>query len=266
MRLSNLRRFIIFQGIVVLLLVATAFFTATNLNRSLELTIELTNLQEGVQAIDNITAALEEERIAIGQYPLTGSEELLSRIEESQSIYDENWAVVTRVFGSEQPQLLAEIETARETYEGYLSEIITEYQSNPEDNQSAAILRNAINYYLQNLGPKIADLSEPALQELVTRVETERARANNLAIFSQVALGLSIFVGLVVIFQVAAAVIFSQRMIRAIQEIVDAANDISRGDMDAPIDVEQGGEIGELALAIDRMRTSLRAAIERLRR
>jgi HAMP domain-containing protein len=36
--------------------------------------------------------------------------------------------------------------------------------------------------------------------------------------------------------------------------------------MDVMIDVEQGGEIGELARAIDRMRTSLRAAIERLRR
>jgi HAMP domain-containing protein len=61
-------------------------------------------------------------------------------------------------------------------------------------------------------------------------------------------------------------IVFSRRMIQAIQAIVDAANAISRGDMDVPIDVEQGGEIGELAQAIDRMRTSLRAAIERLRR
>jgi HAMP domain-containing protein len=266
MQLANLRRFIIFQGIVVLLLVATAFFTATNLNRSLELTIDLTNLQEGVQANEEIAHALEDERIAIGQYPLTGSEDLLTRIEDAQQLYDESWAVVTRVFGEDQPQLLEEIEASRETYEQYLDEIIAQYQSNPEDNNSAAILREAINYYLQNLGPKFADLSEPALQKLVTRVETERARANNLAIFSQVALGLSIFVGLAVILQMIAAVVFSQRMIQAIQKIVDAANDISRGDMDAPIDVNQGGEIGELAQAIDRMRTSLRAAIERLRR
>jgi HAMP domain-containing protein len=32
------------------------------------------------------------------------------------------------------------------------------------------------------------------------------------------------------------------------------------------IDVGPGGEIGELAASIDRMRTSLKAAIERLRR
>jgi HAMP domain-containing protein len=55
-------------------------------------------------------------------------------------------------------------------------------------------------------------------------------------------------------------------MITSIQAIVNAANAISRGDMDVEIDVNQGGEIGDLAEAIDRMRTSLRAAIERLRR
>jgi HAMP domain-containing protein len=72
--------------------------------------------------------------------------------------------------------------------------------------------------------------------------------------------------GLAVVVQVAAAVIFSRRMITSIQGIVDAANSISRGDMDVLIDVDQTGEIGELAKAIDRMRTSLKAAIERLRR
>ncbi len=40
---------------------------------------------------------------------------------------------------------------------------------------------------------------------------------------------------------------------------------ISRGDLDIPIEINQAGEIGELAKAIDRMRTSLKAAIERLR-
>ncbi|MFN2144755.1 MAG: HAMP domain-containing protein [Anaerolineales bacterium] len=266
MRLSSFRRFIVIQGVIVLLLVFSAFYTATNLNRSLALTINLTNLQEGVQATGNIIDALEDERIAIGQYPLTGSEDLLTRIADAQNIYDENWQIVTRVFGSEQPELLSDIEESRATYVEYLNEIISEYQSNPDENDSAGILRDAINYYLQNLGPKIADLSEPAVQKLVNQVETERARANQLAIFSRIALGFSVVVGILVVVLVIAVVIFSRRMLLAIQSIVDAANDISRGDMDVPIDVEQGGEIGELAQAIDRMRTSLRAAIERLRR
>lgn len=266
MQLSTFRRSILLGGVMVMILVFTSIFTATNLNRSLALTIELTNLQEGVQATGNITDALEDERIAIGQYPLTGSEDLLTRIDNAQTIYDENWQVVTRIFGSEQPQLLADIEASRATYVDYLDEIISEYQSNPDDNDSASILRDAITYYLQNLGPKIADLSEPALQKLVSQVESERDRANQLATFSRIGLVFSVIVGIVVVVIVVAVVIFSQRMIESIQAIVDAANDISRGDMDVHIDVEQGGEIGELAQAIDRMRTSLRAAIERLRR
>jgi HAMP domain-containing protein len=56
------------------------------------------------------------------------------------------------------------------------------------------------------------------------------------------------------------------RIVRSILEIIDTANSISRGDLDIPIDTEKPGEIGELAEAIERMRTSLKAAIERLRR
>jgi HAMP domain-containing protein len=266
MQLSNLRRYIVIGGLVVMMLVLSSIYTAINLGTSLNLTISLTNLQEGVQATNSIIDALEDERIAIGQYPLTGSEDLLTRIDDAQAVYDQNWQVVTRVFGSEQPQLLADIEETRATYVNYIDEIISEYQSNPENNQSTAILREAINFYLQNLGPKIADLSEPAMQTLITRVETERARANRLASFAQIGLAFSILVGISVVVIVVVVIVFSRRLIQAIQAIVDAANDISRGDMDVPIDVDQGGEIGELAQAIDRMRTSLRAAIERLRR
>jgi HAMP domain-containing protein len=73
-------------------------------------------------------------------------------------------------------------------------------------------------------------------------------------------------VGVSVIVAVTGVMILSRRVIQSITQIVDAANAISRGDLDVPIDVEQGGEMGELAKAIDRMRTSLKAAIERLRR
>ena len=266
MQLSRIRRFIVIQGVIVLLLVITAFFTATNLNRSLALTIELTDLQEGVQAVENISKALEDERIAIGQYPLTGNEDRLTDITDAQVIYDESWTVVQRVFGADQAQLLTDIETSREMYVGKLDGIVEAYQSNPENNNAARLLSEAINFYFQTIDPKLSDLSEPALVKLVTQVELERVRANNLSIFSQLALGLSIIVGVVVIVLVVVVLIFSRGMIQSIQKIVDAANAISRGDMNVPIDIEQGGDIGELAQAIERMRTSLRAAIERLRR
>ena len=266
MELSNLRKFVVAQGFLVLLLVFTAYFAATNLNQSLGLTLELTSLQEVVQASDNIKGALEEERISIGQYPLTGNEELITRIENAQIDYDQNWEVIVQNLGAEQPQDIANIEAVRETYKGILDEIIVDYQSDPDDNNAANILSSAINYYLQNLEPKISNLARPAMEHLSATVEQEKTRAINLSIFSKGAVGLSVIVGLVVIIQVIAAIIVSRRIIDSMQRIVNAADSISRGDMDVMIDVEQGGEIGELARAIDRMRTSLRAAIERLRR
>jgi HAMP domain-containing protein len=266
MELKNLRRFIIAMGILVLLLVVTAFFTATNLNRSLAITIDLTSLQEVVQATDNIRAALEEERIAIGQYPLTGSDELLERIDTAQLEYDQAWSVIVKNRGEEQAQLISEIEGHREVYVGLLADIVTDYQSNPENNTASELLPGAINYYLQNLDPRFDDLSDPEMEKLSAQVEIEKTRATQLFIISRVALVFSVLVGLIVVIQVGAAVVFSRMMINAINEIVDAANSISRGDMDVAINVDQTGEIGDLAKAIDRMRTSLRAAIERLRR
>jgi nitrogen fixation/metabolism regulation signal transduction histidine kinase len=266
MELSNLRKFVIAQGFLVLLLVATAFFTATNLDQSLTLTLELTSLQEVFQATEVIGTAMEEERLAIGQYPLTGNDELLTRIADAQSLYDQNWAIIVENQGDLQNMSLADVEEARNTYEGMIAEIISDYQANPDTNNSAQLLSSAINFYLQNLEPKFSALSEPALQSLLSRAEQERTRAANLKIISRAALGLSIIVGIVVVVQVIAALWFSRRMITSIQAIVNAANAISRGDMDVHIDVDQGGEIGDLAEAIDRMRTSLRAAIERLRR
>lgn len=266
MDLKNLRKFVVAFGAVVLVLVVTAFISASNLSSALETTIDLINLQEVVQATENIQAALTEERIAIGQYPLTGNDELLTRIDTAQADYDQNWAVIVKNRSEEQPQLIAEIEAARGEYKVMLDKVISEYQYDPDKNNSAEALRGAINYYLQNIDPKFSDLSEPELEKLAARVELEKATANRKWIGSRIVLVLSILVGIFVVIAVTAAIIFSRRMLESITGIVDAANAISRGDLNVPIDIEQGGEIGELAISIERMRTSLKAAIERLRR
>ncbi|HOT00919.1 MAG TPA: HAMP domain-containing protein, partial [Acidobacteriota bacterium] len=57
------------------------------------------------------------------------------------------------------------------------------------------------------------------------------------------------------------------RMTKPIEMITEAANKISLGDLDVPIQVKTGGdEIGRLADSLDRMRISLKSAIERLRK
>ena len=266
MELRNLRKFIVAFGVVVLVLAVTAFIIASNLNNALETTNDLISFQEVVQATDKLQGALTEEQDAIGQYPLTGNDELLTRIDTAQVEYDQSWEVIVKNRGEEQIQLIADIEVARGVYKDLLDELIAEYQSNPDNNDSADLLTDAINYYTQNVAPKFSDLSEPELENLAARVELEKASVNRKLLGSRIVLVLSILVGVFGVTAVTTAIIFSQRMLQSMTSIVDASNAISRGDLDVPINIEQGGEIGELAKSIDRMRTTLKAAIERLRR
>ena len=266
MELKNIRRFMIVFGSVVLVLGVTAFFSASNLNRATSLTIDLIGLQEVNQAAMNIAVTLDEERISIGQYQLSGGEELLSRIEIAQADYDQNWDVIVANLGIVQAQAVADLEGARATYKGMLDELILEYQSNPDNNRSGEILRDAINYYLQNVNPRFNSLVEPQLDELARLTEIERANVQRNSFVAQTVLVLSVLVGIASIVVVLSAIIFSTRFMNSMTSIIDATNAISRGDLDVPIDVTQGGEMGEMAQAIERMRTSLKAAIERLRR
>lgn len=68
------------------------------------------------------------------------------------------------------------------------------------------------------------------------------------------------------IMAIAGAVYAAQRLTRPIEELTEAANRISLGELDAPISVQTDDEIGTLAESLDRMRISLKQAIERLRK
>lgn len=53
---------------------------------------------------------------------------------------------------------------------------------------------------------------------------------------------------------------------KPIRSLTRAAEKISLGEIDLPIDVKGGGEIGDLAASLERMRFSIKAAMNRLRR
>jgi methyl-accepting chemotaxis protein len=76
-----------------------------------------------------------------------------------------------------------------------------------------------------------------------------------------------IVIGAAILFSVLLTYITASRMTKPIEMITEAANKISLGDLDVPIQVKTGGdEIGRLADSLERMRISLKSAIERLRR
>jgi methyl-accepting chemotaxis protein len=76
-----------------------------------------------------------------------------------------------------------------------------------------------------------------------------------------------IVIGIAILFSILLTYIAAGRLTRPIEEITEAANKISLGDLDVPIQVaSEGDEIGELGESLERMRISLKSAIERLRR
>jgi HAMP domain-containing protein len=75
---------------------------------------------------------------------------------------------------------------------------------------------------------------------------------------------LVIFLVLVVL--LAVIYFYSRSVIHPIRHLSEVANKISMGDLDAPIQVKATGEVGVLAESIERMQTSVKAAIERLQK
>ena len=266
MTLKNIRNFIFAVGIVVLLIAVGNITSSQRLNQTVEVMVDLTTLQEIVNAVDKIDQALEDERIAVGQYPLNGDEQLLNQIADAQAQYDENWDILMQYRGTERAEVLGTISTARETYKGMLEDVISSYQANPTDNDAASKMAAAITFRLQNLDPPLSNFKDPEIETFIERSHTEAAEAQS---YLQQERIISIIGSIVTLAGVIMTFVYAfgmNRMVRSILEIINTANSISRGDLDLPIDVEQPGEIGDLAQAVERMRTSLKAAIERLRR
>jgi HAMP domain-containing protein len=86
------------------------------------------------------------------------------------------------------------------------------------------------------------------------------------AIVSRVRWTIIIVTAIALIVAIIAAVVAAAQLTKPIIELTEAANRISLGELDVPITVASKDEIGTLGEALDRMRISLKQAIERLRK
>jgi HAMP domain-containing protein len=59
---------------------------------------------------------------------------------------------------------------------------------------------------------------------------------------------------------------YARSVIHPIRQLSEIADKISMGELDTPIKIHEKGEVGALAESIERMQTSVKAAIERLRK
>ena len=89
------------------------------------------------------------------------------------------------------------------------------------------------------------------------------------AAFAQLRSTLLLILGVALLAFVVAALLAARTarlVVQPIERLVLAADAISMGDLDQPVTVERNDEIGDLAQALERMRLSLEAAMERLRK
>lgn len=76
-----------------------------------------------------------------------------------------------------------------------------------------------------------------------------------------------LLVGLVpVLIAVLVALALTRSLTASVAYLLEAADRISRGDLEHPVDLPRNDELGQLARAIERMRVSLQEGLERLRR
>jgi HAMP domain-containing protein len=109
----------------------------------------------------------------------------------------------------------------------------------------------------------IDEFSKPAkgIVEKMTQIEkTYSSQYNNRFRTFYLIVLLDLLVLLVVIY------LYSSSVIRPIRYLSDVADKISMGDLKTTINVKAKGEVAVLAESIERMQTSVKAAIERLQR
>jgi len=269
MKLTIARKLFIGFGILVFLLIIIAVFSANSLNKTQTLTSDLIEYQKVVQATNQCKEAIFTSRVGIVQSYLTGTRSGLSRTATARADYDSWWEVIKEYRTIGKAQLLHDIEVIRLEYDRRLDQAITSLNANPDALDEGdpdvldiinANLDFADSYAYSTMLPALDRLYEPelkALEELAISAERRASIMTTLAVlfgFSSVIVG------------AAAAYLISRGITRSTSELSKAADAISRGDLDVPIKINTGDEMEDLADSIERMRNSLRAAIERLRR
>lgn len=75
-----------------------------------------------------------------------------------------------------------------------------------------------------------------------------------------------LIIGVVLVILLVIIFFYSRSIIRPIRQLSEVADKISMGELDTPIQIKATGEIGVLVDSIERMQTSVKAAIERLQK
>lgn len=261
MRLTIARKLSIAFGVILALMAAVALVGVVSLNRASAAAEEITESQVVMQGLDRSLEYLLWERVELGRVWTRGETEHMARAEEIRAEFDAAWQVVQTHRGEEYPIMIDGVEREHELYVSLLGEAVALFEANPND--LAAVLAKvgeADDFFHRTLEPSTQLLREEEQARVQQTQASLRASVNRMVAVAATVGVIALIAG------ATAAYAISRGISRATSQLTLAADSISRGDLDIPIELKTGDEMETLAESIERMRISLKAAIERMRR
>lgn len=261
MRLTIARKLSIAFGIVLVLMAAVALVGVVSLNRASAAAEEITESQVVMQSADRSLEYLLWERVELGRAWTRGETVHIARADEMRAEFEAAWQVVVTHRGEKYGTMMDTIEREHALYEELLKEAVALFEANPND--LPAVLDKvgeADDFFYRTVEPA-TQLVRQEEQATVQQIQASLRASVNRMVTVAAAAGVIALIAATV-----AAFTIGRGISRAASQLSLAADSISRGDLDVPIELKTGDEMETLAESIERMRTSLKAAIERMRR
>ena len=155
--------------------------------------------------------------------------------------------------------ILAALRSQQDTSARLLDEALAAYQTTPGDpNAISSKVQAAEGVVASQLA--VADRVRSSHASFIDEQLAVDERQAVTLLAANIALGL-----LALVISAFLAIRISGGIVRSITSLRRAADGMSRGELDAPIELKTGDEMEDMAASVERMRLSLKAAMDRLR-
>ncbi len=129
---------------------------------------------------------------------------------------------------------------------------------NPVGNADGIAQLKSMEASADSMAAYAQSIHEFQMESVSSYQDSANATINNTSLFLAGAVMVAFLLGVLL------SQIIGRAISRPVAHLTQMSSNISLGDLDTKVEVQAGGEIGELASAIERMRTSLKMIIERL--
>ena len=246
--------------LVMLLLVASAGVASIiAFGRLADLVTTLAQESDEVRSITDIRVGVAEADAALERAMATGLEDDVAIARSRQAELQGMVAVYVQVkrTGGSEDELLERLELAQQyfaqTFDSYLDAAALTADLGPQAFSQRQEL--AVDPYLSILN----EVEGEATERMGAALDATQGAQSSLLLMMVAFTLIAALIG------VGMAVGITRSVTVPVRQLVQAADQISTGDLDAAMEVGSRDEIGELADSMERMRVSLKAAMDRLR-